>query len=157
MGRLLLVRHAAVEPDLDRPAAIWKLSEDGRTDARELAAKLPYVPRVLSSPELKALATAAPIAELSGVKVEVDERLREVERPVARDLAEHRELVRRYLDGETLDGWEPAADALERFRAAVAGIDGVVVTHGTVIALFLGWDFERWKRLRMPEAIEWQP
>lgn len=157
MARLLLVRHAAVELDLDRPAATWELTTEGRAASRELATALAPVPRVLASTELKARATAAPIAEASGVEVEVDPRLREVERPVACDLADHRDTVRRYLAGEELDGWEPRADALARFRAAVEGADGaVVVTHGTVLALFCGFDFERWKRLQMPEVVEWE-
>lgn len=157
MGRLLLVRHAAVEFDLDRPAATWQLTAEGRAASHELAMRLAPVPRVLASSELKARATAAPIADASGVEVEVDPRLREVERPVARDLAEHRDTVRRYLVGQELEGWEPQADALARFRTAVEGADGaVVVTHGTVLALFCGFDFERWKRLQMPEVVEWE-
>jgi len=157
MARLLLVRHAAVELDLDRPASTWELSEEGRADARELAERIAPVSRVLSSPERKARGTAEPIAARSGVEVEIDDRLREVERPVVRDIADHRETVRRYLAGEALDGWEPRADVLARFRAAVAEADGAaVVTHGIVLALFCGWDFDRWKRLQMPEVVEWE-
>ena len=75
---LWFVRHAPVELRLDRPASTWELSDDGRADAEALARRLAPVPRVLSSPEPKALATAEPLARLSGVAIEVEGRLRQV-------------------------------------------------------------------------------
>ena len=73
--RLFLVRHAhAVDgtPDELRP-----LSERGREEARELAARLssalPDV--VLSSPLLRARETADAIARASGAPLRVDDRL----------------------------------------------------------------------------------
>jgi phosphohistidine phosphatase len=73
--RLILVRHAhAVDgtPDELRP-----LSDTGREQARELAARLastlPDV--VLSSPLLRARETADAIARASGAPLRVDERL----------------------------------------------------------------------------------
>jgi broad specificity phosphatase PhoE len=153
------VRHAAVERRLDVPAAEWELSAEGREAARALAARLAPVPRVLSSPEPKALDTARPLAAESGVELEVDERLREVAR--ATNLPtydEHRQAVRRYLAGDVVDGWEAAADARRRFAAAVEGVDAAaVVTHATVLALFLGYDAERWERIALPDVVEWQP
>ena len=53
---------------------------------------------------------------------------------------------------------EPQAAALARFRSAVEGVDGAaVVTHATVLSLFLGYGFEQWKRIALPDVIEWQP
>src|SRR5438105_5004024 len=151
---LWFVRHAPVEVRLDRPASTWELSDDGRADAEALARKLAPVP---SSPEPKAFATAEPIARLSAVAVEVDARLREVARETnAPTYDAHRDAVRRYFHGEPVDGWEPQAAALARFRAALDGVDGAaVVTHATVLSLFLGYGFAQWNRIALPDVIEW--
>jgi broad specificity phosphatase PhoE len=153
------VRHAAVDLRLDAPASTWQLTEEGHAAAAALAARLAPVPRVLSSPEPKAVATGAPLARASGVELEIDDRLREVERALnLPSYDEHRAAVRRYLGGGAVDGWEPAPGARDRFAAALAGLDGAaVVTHATVLALFLGYDFERWERIQLPDVIEWQP
>jgi broad specificity phosphatase PhoE len=156
---LWLVRHATVELRLDEPAHTWPLTEEGRSAAEGLARRLPPLARVLSSPEPKATATAEPIARAAGVEFEVDERLREVERagnlPTYED---HRAAVRRYLAGEPVDGWEPRERALARVRAAVDGVDdAAVVSHGMLISLLLGYSFEQWGRIGLPDVIEWQP
>ena len=155
---VLFVRHAAVDLDLDSPASTWRLSEEGRIAAAELATRLAPVRRVLTSPEPKAVDTAVPLAEASGVPLEFDERLREVERAAnVADHDEHRAAVRAYLSGDPIEGWEDAAVARDRFAAVLQGIDdGAVVTHGTVLALFLGYDFRRWEQIALPDVIEWQ-
>jgi len=156
---LWLIRHATVKLRLEEPASTWLLDEAGHAAAEEIAVRLAPVPRVLSSPEPRAVATAEPLARRSGVAVETDERLREVER--ARNVADyeaHRAAVRAYLDGEPIDGWEARDAALARFRAALEGLDdAAVVTHATVLSLFLGYDFERWEAIRLPDVIEWRP
>jgi broad specificity phosphatase PhoE len=154
---LTFVRHAEVDLDLGRPAATWTLSDAGRAAADEVADLLAPVARVVSSPEPKARATAAPLARRSGIAVELDERLREVERTAnLPDYDAHRDSVRRYLAGAVVEGWEPRADAHARFAAAVAGLDGaVVVTHATVLALFLDYDFRQWEAMRLPDVITW--
>jgi broad specificity phosphatase PhoE len=156
---LWLVRHATVELRLDEPAHTWPLTEDGRAAAEELARRLPRVARVLSSPEPKATATAEPIARAAGVEVEVDERLREVERAGNLPTYEaHRAAVRRYLDAEPVEGWEPRERALSRVCAAVDGVDqAAVVSHGMLLSLLLGYSFEQWNRIALPDVIEWQP
>ena len=167
---LWLVRHATVELRLDEPAHTWPLTEEGCAAADELARRLPPLTRVLSSPEPKATrvlsspepkatATAEPIARAAGVEIEVEERLREVER--AGNLADyeaHRDAVRRYLAGDPVEGWEPRERALARVRAAVAGVDdAAVVSHGMLLSLLLGYSFEQWARIALPDVVEWQP
>ena len=74
------------------------------------------------------------------------------------DADAHRAAVREYLDGRGVDGWEGSVDAAARFATALAGVDdAAVVTHATVLALFLGYDFEAWARIELPDVIEWQP
>jgi probable phosphoglycerate mutase len=156
---LWLVRHAPVELRLDDPASTWPLTEEGRAAAEELARALPPVSAVRSSPEHKAVGTAEPIARACGVEVELDERLREVERAANLPTFDaHRDAVRRYLAGEPVAGWEPHERALGRVREAVAGLDAAaVVSHGMLLSLLLGYSFEQWNRIALPDVIEWQP
>jgi broad specificity phosphatase PhoE len=156
---LWFVRHAAVDLDLDKPASTWQLTENGRAEAAEIAVRLAPVKRVLSSPEPKAVGTAEPIAARSGVQIELDPRLREVGREAnLPDYAAHRDAVRRYLEGEPIEGWESALEARERFAGVLDGLDdAVVVTHATVLSLFLGYSFEQWGRIALPDVIEWRP
>jgi glucosyl-3-phosphoglycerate phosphatase len=152
------VRHAQVVLNLDQPAATWRLSPAGVEAADALARRLGPVPRVVSSPEPKALATAEPLARVSGVRVELDDRLREVERTENLPTAhEHRAAVRAYLEGRAVPGWEGRAEAKARFADALETIDDTaVVTHATVLAVFLGYGFDEWSRIALPDVIEWQ-
>jgi len=153
------VRHAQVVLELGRPASEWRLSPEGADAAEALARRLAPVPRVLSSPEPKTRATAEPLARLSCVALQLDERLREVERRAnLPDAGAHRAAVRAYLEGAEVTGWEGQAAARGRFAEALAGIDeAAVVTHATVLSLFLGYGFHEWERIALPDVIEWSP
>jgi broad specificity phosphatase PhoE len=163
MSRVFFIRHAAVVLD-PRPAPEWRLSAEGVDAARRLARELRLVGvgRIVSSPEPKALDTAAPLAEARGLELAVEDDLREVARDELPVLArrDYVALVGRYLGGESLDGWEPADEARARFAAAVyrhraehAG-DTAIVTHGLVLALYLGLTPARWEAMRLPDVLE---
>jgi hypothetical protein len=62
----------------------------------------------------------------------------------------YREVARRNVAGEALDGWEPHAAVIERVAAAAAG--DVVVTHGLAMTLYLGAGARFWEELRFPDA-----
>jgi broad specificity phosphatase PhoE len=141
---MLLVRHAAVVVDPSTPAHEWPLSLEGRDAARAL--ELPAGP-ALTSPEPKARETAL----LAGLDARIDERLREVARPWSDDYAT---LVRRYLGGEEVEGWEPRAAALERLHAVLDGFGGVAVSHGLAISLYAGLTFDEWRALPFPAVVE---
>ena len=162
--RLYLVRHAAVVIDPNRPAPEWPLSEAGRDAASELARSRAWDPDgiVAASPEPKARETAEPIAAAADVEVHVEPDLREVARgalPVL-ERADYVALVARYLAGEAIEGWEPAAEARERFAASIERLltetrgEVVAVTHGLVIALFLGLTLEEWAALPLPALLQ---
>jgi broad specificity phosphatase PhoE len=139
-----LVRHAAVVVDPAVPSSEWRLSEEGREAARSLV-----LPRreARTSPEPKARETA----ELAGLDALVDERLREVGRPWSDDYVAQ---VERWFAGEEPDGWEPRNDALARLRAALDGFDGVAVSHGLAISLYVGLSFAEWRALPFPAVVE---
>jgi phosphohistidine phosphatase SixA len=73
--RLFLVRHAKAAPG--EPDELRPLTKAGEARARELGERLAGegLDAVVSSPLLRARATAEPIARASGLEVEIDERL----------------------------------------------------------------------------------
>jgi phosphohistidine phosphatase SixA len=73
--RLILVRHAKAAPG--DPDALRPLTGKGRKAAAELARELraAHPDAVISSPLLRAVETATPIAKKAGLEVEIDARL----------------------------------------------------------------------------------
>lgn len=153
MHYLILVRHS-VPAVLPGTAAVeWRLSDAGRARAAELAEKLAvYTPsQIASSDEPKARETAEIIAErLGGVPVVSEPGLREHDRrgaPYFGDERAFQATMARFFAApeELVFGCETAAQARARFTAAVSRIiarsaadrDIMVVTHGTVMALYL--------------------
>lgn len=170
MGRLILIKHANPAIDVALRPADWPLSDAGRRRARVLAQRLP-VPGagpIYASAEPKAMGTAQVLADEWSLPVAADPRLREHERDPGPMLARE-EFERRIRDmfarpAEVVFGRESAAAALRRFRgaafeliAAAAG-DVTLVTHGTVLTLFVAdvtaiEPFPFWRSLTLPCAV----
>lgn len=159
-GRLLLVRHGVTEWNragrfqghLDPP-----LAEDGRAEARLLAARLAALPagerptRVIASSLRRAAETGAVVAEVLGIPFATDPRLIEIGQGEweGRTHAElERDDAERYAAWRALpDARPPGAEDLDavtrRARSAVAeavAADGVpcVVTHGGILRVLAG-------------------
>jgi hypothetical protein len=139
---LTLVRHAAVVVDPRVPPHEWVLSPEGQAAAGALRLRGPAI----SSSEPKAVETA----RLAGLEPRLDDRLRVVRRPWSHDYARE---VESYLAGDEPSGWEPRAEALERLRGALDGYDGVAVSHGLAISLYLGLSFGEWRALPFPAVL----
>jgi len=149
----------------------WSLSRAGRESARAFAhgLNLGTATAVYCSAEPKAVETAAFVAAAAGLPVIVDERLDEHRRGVVTttdDGESFRERVERVLRHPEVHsfGEESGDQARTRFAAAIADISDrdpervvVVVSHGTVIALFAEQDVEQrvalWTSLKMPDAV----
>jgi len=150
-SRLILVKHSAVDVVPDQPPATWRLSADGRARCAALADRLaPFRPeRITSSVEPKARETAELVAARLGIPL-----------GTAPDLHEHDRRNTAFLGANVFDaavarffaepdalvlGHETAAAAARRFDRAVVAVAAestgettcVIVTHGTVIALFV--------------------
>jgi broad specificity phosphatase PhoE len=160
VARVLLVRHAAVDVEPARPASGWQLSERGRADALRLASWPGWrdVTTVVSSDERKAAATAEPIAASAGVPLLTEPALREVDRgatPVIGGDA-YAALVRGYLGGGRLAGWEPRGEALARAWHAVlrattnASGTTAIVSHGLLLSVYLNLRGDQWERIELP-------
>lgn len=168
--RLILVRHSVPDVRRDVPSAQWRLSPDGIARAHRLARRLQPggASTIFTSREPKAVETARAMAAEWGLAVEEVDGLHEHERPLAQMFSREvfearvRELFER--PGELVFGAETAERARRRFTMAVMRLvaarsgDVVVVTHGTVMTLFVAEaagvePFSFWKRQQMPFAV----
>ena len=171
MKYLILVKHSLPEVREDIPAREWTLSEEGRTRARELAGKLfSYQPEIMvSSVEPKARETASILAENLGLEFQEVAGLHEHDRSGAPYYSknEFQTLVQEFFakPAELIFGNETANSALGRFRQAVDVVlnsysnkNIVVVTHGTVISLYVSWltgcdGYVLWQELGLPSFV----
>ncbi len=171
MRRLVLVKHSMPEIEPDKPASAWKLGEIGRRRSVSLASRLrEFCPAVIySSKEPKAVETAETVAGEHGIPFEVVDGLEEHHRdnvPFLSSKEEFEEAVERSFrcPDRLVLGTEMAVQASNRFAAAIEKVidagqtDSVVVTHGTVITLYVAsvagvqmMDF--WRRLGLPSYV----
>jgi hypothetical protein len=166
-GPVYLVRHIEVALVDSVPAAEWLPTEAGLEEARRLATAPGWreVRLVATSTEPKARATAEPIAAAAAGPLRAEPHLREVARETAPviDATEHRDRVRRYLEGEPIEGWEPREHAHRRFVRCVdrltAETDGplAIVSHATVLALYLGLTHDDWAVIPLPAVAVADP
>jgi broad specificity phosphatase PhoE len=164
---IILVRHAAVEPDPNMLFALWPLSDTGRADARALAGSRMWrdVTRIFTSPELKAQETAHIIAGPNSMTVTAVEDLREVERPYRQWFENYPAAVRAYFaePGRATHGWESPRQAQERMVECIRELsawepDGFAIAgHGLTLSLYLsavaGPDAAAvWSEIRLPDV-----
>ena len=168
---LILVKHSLPEIREDLPAREWTLSKEGFFRARQLAERLsPYQPQILvSSPEPKAVETAGMIARKHHLSLQIVDDLHEHDRINVPHLSkqEFEEATRKFfkIPDKQVFGSETADKAHERFSNAVHSLLNiykdkriVVVSHGTVISLFVsrltgGSDYSLWKDLGLPGFV----
>ncbi len=168
-SKLILVRHSQPQIEPDVPPSEWSLNDAGRRRAELLAGRKlqGYSPDVIwSSLEPKALETAEVIGCVLGVPVEAKDGLEEHHREKV-PFFSYSDEFRRAVEGiflepdRTVMGSESGSQTLTRFSAAVNEIldndvaDAIVVTHGTVMALYVasisGIDpMAFWRRQQMP-------
>jgi len=171
MKQLILVKHSLPEVVEDIPAREWELSERGRLLPKLLANRLKqYQPEVIvSSIELKARQTAEIISAELGLASHIEEGLHEHDRSRSPFYPKDKfqALVREFFDKPDVlvFGDETANQALTRFRESMntilkthAGKNLVIVSHGTVISLFVSWldgtdGYLLWKELGLPSFV----
>jgi broad specificity phosphatase PhoE len=169
---LILVKHAMPEVDPARPAAEWRLGDEGRVAARRIAEELRrFEPvAVVASVEPKAWETAAIVAQRLRVPCEAAAGLHEHEWPIVDfgDRATFEARVRTLFErpDELVFGAETASQAVARFERAVEGALAkrasaralMIVSHGTVISLLAAkWcaadGFALWRSLGLPSFV----
>ncbi len=175
MRKRILIKHSKPEMIEGQTSHDWPLSEEGRRRCIGLADLLrPHVPTIIvTSDEPKAVETGEIVARALGIKTEAAAGLQEHDRsnvPVmqTRDFISAMAHFFQNPNDRVL-GQESAREALSRFKEAVetamdSHSDGNValVTHGTVLALFLAGAagkcaFEWWRKMGLPSFVvmEW--
>ena len=168
---LILVKHSLPELDETRPTNTWKLSNEGRVRAQRLAEELEsFQPEViLSSNEPKAKETAEILASQLRLEVQTAPDLHEHDRSTVPFLSHDKfqASIREFFQkpDELVFGSETANQTYTRFYRAVHSIlkehrkkSVVIVTHGTVISLFVARltgssDLELWSKLGLPSLV----
>ena len=146
--QLLLIRHALPLRSEPGQGSDPDLSEDGIEQAKRLPDALARFPitRLVSSPQVRSIQTAQPVADALGLRVEIDDRLAEYDRdmahyiPIEQIAAEYPEELARLAQGHLPSSVDETA-FLARINAGIGAIadagdheDTVAVfTHGGVI------------------------
>lgn len=173
MSCLILVRHTAVSPSPNIPAAEWPVSPTGRQSILALSNKLKaYQPAaIFTSSELKAYETGTLIAAELNLQAIIAPNLQEHDRrnvPYFADKAEFEAKVSQFFaqPDQLVFGNETAVQVLTRFQQAIDSIltanptkTIVVVTHGTVLSLFVKQHNPEidllafWRGLKLPDIV----
>lgn len=168
---LILIKHSLPRIEEDRPANTWSLSVEGQLRAHRLAEQLErFEPEVIvSSNEPKAKETAEILASHFQLDMQMISDLREQDRSKVPHLSTNafQASIREFFQkpDKLVFGSETANQAHARFYRAVHFILNehknktvVIVTHGTVISLFVSRltgssDLELWSQLGLPSFI----
>lgn len=164
MNRLLVVRHGQTEWNIAgriQGSTDIDLDETGKAQAEEAAPELAlYEPaRIISSDLRRAVDTARPVADITGVEIELDKRLRERAYGPWEGLTQHEiaeqfpEDHRRWraqepLQHSEIETWAElhrrTADAVRDIVESEVEGTAIVVCHGgsarQIVGGILGWD-----------------
>jgi broad specificity phosphatase PhoE len=150
--QLLLIRHALPLRSEPHEGSDPHLCEEGFQQAKRLPQALKRYPisRIVSSPQRRAVQTAAPVAEAYGLPVQIDDRFAEYDRdlavyvPIEQIRDEYPQEWARLADGHLPSGVDEdafltrVADAVAEVVAAADHEDTVAVfSHGGVINVTL--------------------
>ena len=165
---LILVRHSLPEIDPAVPGRLWHLSAEGERRCILLAERLADygLVHVVASDEPKAVETAQIVADNLGVPCHTERGLHEHDRSNVSDLGRgaFQQAVARLFEQPEVQvfGTETAVEARERFASALSDVlirhptgSLAVVTHGTVLSLYVGRQasldpYTLWRKLGLP-------
>lgn len=164
---LLLVRHSSPCVSDGLSYRDWRLSDEGKESADRAAGFIAELrpSLICSSDERKAFETAMIIGQRCGVDVEIEADLGEHDRTGVpwRDAATRQQEFQALFanPNAVVFGRESASQALQRLSAAIDRVTTrtlgpwVLVTHGTVMALYLAKltgraALEVWSQLGLP-------
>ncbi|OGD78435.1 hypothetical protein A2615_03120 [Candidatus Curtissbacteria bacterium RIFOXYD1_FULL_41_36] len=166
------LRHGQTKRDSGVPISKWTLSDKGEEQAKKLAQEGVFddVDIIVSSTEEKAYRTAQPIADKLGLDIVQAEEISELNRDKGGFMEPYKyeESVKACLENldNSVDSWETAAHALNRFSAKIDELDRnyeakkiLVVGHGFTINLYfaklLGVLDEVYKRFSTNSYADW--
>ncbi len=161
--QVILITHAHTEIEREADSRVWQLSDEGRTQALELAQAdfWPEVNRVVVSSEPKTRLTIEAVCRQYDLPIWVDDRFDELRR--GGWIENYEAAVRAALGHPDVSyaGWERATDALRRGLDGLASLSGrypgetvALVGHGLQLMLLRAhWmghktvDPDEWARL----------
>jgi broad specificity phosphatase PhoE len=171
MNKLILIKHSVPQIHPDMPSSQWELSDKGVALCTPLADLLAQheIGAIVASEEPKALQTARLLVERLGVAVAIEADLREHDRTGVPHM-ETRDFISAVAQlfqqpAERVLGQETANQARVRFTGAVESCIArhstgnlAVVSHGTVIALYLEAvtqlkGFSLWRAMGLPSYV----
>jgi 2,3-bisphosphoglycerate-dependent phosphoglycerate mutase len=151
-----LLRHCAASGQ-DPGAA---LTERGHDEAAALVPRLRTlgITRIVSSPWRRAIASVSPFAASAGLSVGLDAGLVELRLADAPRPDWRTDLARAFADpGRVPPGGESPAAARTRALAAIGATEGdgplLVVSHGALTTLALGFGFAEWAAMETPDLF----
>ncbi|HET7579240.1 MAG TPA: histidine phosphatase family protein [Bacillales bacterium] len=171
MSSLVLIKHAMPDIRDDVPSQQWLLSEKGKKSSMELARHLKKYKtrRIYTSDEPKAAETGKIVANQLDLPHQSIKDVHENDRSGLKYLPreDYEKLFKKFFTNPShrIIGKETAKEAATRFDAAVKEIvkkaeeDIILVTHGTVMSLFVNRYndidiFQLWNSLQCPSIIE---
>jgi broad specificity phosphatase PhoE len=176
MRKLIFIRHSAVSKDPNISPHDWPLSEDGRSRTHALLPRLTPVSeapptRFITSHEPKAMETGQILADALDKPCTTAPGLQEHDRlgtPYYANQAEFENIISRLFTQPTelVFGNETADQARTRFTQAIHTLLAqhptdtlAIVTHGTVLTLFLAHHNPQldpipfWRNLQLPDLV----
>ncbi|MDT5015875.1 MAG: hypothetical protein QOD39_2035 [Mycobacterium sp.] len=140
--QLLLIRHALPLRSEPGQGSDPHLSDEGFAQAQRLPKALERFPitRLVSSPQVRALQTAQPVADALGLTVDIEDRLAEYDRdmehyiPIEQIAAEYPEELARLASGHLPSSVDETA-FLARINAAVSDL-AAAGDHEDTVAVF---------------------
>lgn len=174
LSKLILIKHSMPTISSELPSNEWTLSEEGTNKANLFASNLEKYNfrKIFSSDEPKAIETARIFGEILNKEVEIIKGIHEHERNSNRVIYPKEQwegLMRSFFESpnELIFGNETATEAKNRFRTSILKLvsahptdeDIVVVTHGTVMTLFISEYneidiFNVWNSFGLPSYAE---
>ena len=169
---ITFLRHGKTKVDANVPISKWVLSEEGEQQAKHIS-ELPDFQQfdvIIVSGEEKAFQTAAPLAKKLGKEIVRIPELSELDRDKKGHLSKdaYEEAAKEALahPEKAVPGWEPAAEALARFRTKVFEIDEryegkriLIVGHGYTMNLYfaelMGQMDKVYERLHQNSFASW--
>ena len=170
--KLVLVRHSQPEIEPGKQSATWRLSELGRRRANALAAELRHyrANAIWCSREPKAVETAEIVGSVLDIPIHVKDGLEEHHRgdvPFFPTTQEFEQAIEQFFSqpARLVLGSETAMQARDRVITAIEAVrdeenqDAIVVTHGTVMTLYLAQvakvePMSFWRELQTPCLVE---
>lgn len=169
MTNIYLIRHSQSSPSNEIEEPLWPLSKTGKLQSNKIIKALKNLKptKIYSSPYKRAVDTVRPLSESIGMKINLDERIRE--RKFSEGLIENfiEVMEKAWKDFNfALDNCESGNRARKRAMNFIKekckdhpNKNIFVSSHGNLIGIILNtldssFGFEQWKKMKNPDVFK---